>query len=172
MKKFRFAVLLLLVCMFSIFTFAACGQDDTPPPQNITSPPAAEQEETTYTSVKLTSKNFSDYLVAGVNFESVNIEYMGIDGLGLETYCLSCLGYVSICKTGNYKFEKATAMCGVIFAEWNLHFVSLEVKLDYNGEGRVSFAISKKLHSSSLNLASDDFTVSVFAATGAVQIYK
>lgn len=168
MKKTFVSAMLLICLLCSMTILTACSGEK--PSETLQQP---EQNKPTYESEELTKNNYNEYLFLNLTFDSLDVEYVGTNALGLDSYVLSFVGYVSASRTGNYQFENASVLCGVTFAGWQPNnLVSLKIKLDYDGNGRVSFCVSKESSSNIFNLVSDDFTVTVFGSSGTVRVYE
>lgn len=170
-KRIVILLFVLVVVVFTSFAFTACGAKENQPNSN--GEQTQQSDETPdYEEVEISTKNYSEYLTIGIELADSNIEYIGQNALGLDRYVLSCVGNIEISKTGNFQFESVTVLCGVIVQGWHDGMISANIELNYDGEGRYSFNLSKESSSNKFDLTSRDCNVSVYGAKGKVRIYE
>ena len=170
-KRIVILLFVLVVVIFTSFAFTACGAKENQPNSN--EEQTQQSDETPdYEEVEISTKNYSEYLTIGIELADSNIEYIGQNALGLDRYVLSCVGNIEISKTGNFQFESVTVLCGVIVQGWHDGMISANIELNYDGEGRYSFNLSKESSSNKFDLTSRDCNVSVYGAKGKVRIYE
>lgn len=171
-KLFLLFLLAISVCL-SLFAFSAC---DTGTEQSQTEKEEEQiqqgNETPDYEIVEISTKNYNEYLTISIELTDSNIEYIGQNVLGLDRYVLSCVGNIEISKTGNFQFESVTVLCGVIVQGWHDGMISANIELNYDGEGKYSFLLSKESSSNKFDLTSLDCNVSVYGAKGKVRIYE
>lgn len=165
-RKLLVALFTVVIMVFTLFSVSACTNDDIEQIQ------PNDDAVLGYDTVELDTTNYDDYLTISIELSNSNIEYIGQNALGLGRYVLSCTANLRISKTGNFQFEQATILCGIIVQGWHNGMISANVKLDYDGDGQYSFNLSKESLSNNFDLTSKDCSVGVYAAKGTVRIYQ
>lgn len=171
-KNIMLSALLLIFCL-SIFLLAACDTGSSSTPSGGSGGDEQNQSgDNTPELVEISSRNYSDYLTVSVELTDSNIEYIGENALGLDSYVLSCVGNIRVSRRGNYQFENVYIAFGITVQGWLNEMMSGNIELDYDGYGQYSFSLSKESFSNKFDLTSRDVNVSVYAARGNIVINK
>ncbi|MCD8309439.1 MAG: hypothetical protein LUD19_06255 [Clostridia bacterium] len=177
MKKLL-AIFIVALSALCIVPFAGCDSEETD--NNTAGDTTTTTESETgedSSSVKLTTTNYSDYLVLSADIEDMDITYYetSISTATTKYFFVTCIVSVSVAPKGDYRFDISTLKIHVSpnTTSWswsNGTLAYVDICPDYYGYGSGSIYFYKQSTTASFSYDSSDITTRITSISGTVTV--
>lgn len=151
MKK----LLLALVAVLAVFTFAGCS---------------SESDKPTYASLSLTEENYSDYIAVNTYFSDFQYSISSDSTDTFTRYDLACVGHLETSPKKKFLFDDVTIRFSISYS--GIYTASAcTVRLDINGYSHGSFSCRRE-NSSIFAPPTQPINISILEISGYVLVYN